>query len=132
MPDLAKFRDATVLRWDLATVFAPGHSVDGTLYADDDPCGLPLDTYTTAELPYRAWTRRWEDKLITLPSGTRVFPDAWSGTVIGVVSDTTALSELHNEIRGWARDVLGRDDVQFAPDDPGSASETAVPDSETS
>jgi hypothetical protein len=132
MPDLTKFRDAAVLRWDLETVFAPGHGADGTLYADDDPGGIPLDTYTTEELAQRAWTRRWKNKLVTLPSGTRVFPDAWSDTVIGVISDTTALSELHSQIRGWARDVLGRDDIQFTPADPGGASETTAPDPEPS
>lgn len=123
VPDLAKFRDAAVLRWNRATVFTPGRSADGTLYADDDPGGLPLDTYTTAELPHLAWTRRWADKLVALPSGSRVFPDGWSDSVIGIVADAADLSELHRAIRGWARDVLGRDDIQFTVTGPGGTFE---------
>lgn len=113
MPDLGKFRDARVLRWNRWTVFSPGHGIDGTLYADDDPDGLPLDTYIPAVLPNLAWTRTWVPRLITLPTGVRVLPDGWSETVIGVVADPADLGGLHETLRAWCRDVLGRDDIQF-------------------
>lgn len=119
MIDLTRFREAGAVYWTQHTVFTPGHGVDGTLYADGDPDGQPLDTYTTESLPRASWT--WgatqEGGLVTLPSGVRVFPGTWSETVIGLICDAGTIAGLRDTVRAWARDVLGRDDIVFVTRD---------------
>lgn len=135
MTDLSKFREAKALRWNRWTGFKPGSGTDGTLYADDGS-GVPLDTWTEKEAiielarsPSRVRTA--EPRIVTLPGGVRVLPaadeKAQRNQIVGIIADPACLRELHETIRSWARDVLGRDDVQFTVRTPDGRFETVEP-----
>lgn len=107
MIDLTKFRATDRLIWNRWTVFEPGGgSADGTLYAgDQDTEGLPLDVFIPDELDIDGVPE-------ILPSGVRMLPyNPLAGVII--VAEPASLAELHETVRAWCRDQLGRDDVEF-------------------
>lgn len=108
MTDLEKFRAAKSLRWNRWTVFEPGRGDDGTLYADDDPDGLPVDTWPAADADALHLGQP-----VALPGGIRVIQSDGPGPVVAILAAPSDISELHNTIRSWTRYQLGRDDVLF-------------------
>lgn len=96
--DLTTFRNATELYWQQHTVFEAGRGVDGTLVADKRT-RLPLDIYSPDEVT--SFTRT--------PLGDGV------GVVVATVP---TFDDVHEAIRSWCREQLGRDDVGFDGDAP--------------
>lgn len=105
-PRLNPFADADTITWHRHTVFAPHRSDDGTLYADGcwaDPGALwmPLDTYLPEIV--ETWAEfRGECKQPVTKEGVGI-----------VVVDPVTIADVHNAVRQWCIDNLGRDDVLF-------------------
>lgn len=89
---LTAFRNASKLRWEQYTEFTPGKSVDGAVVADD-----------TKAIPLEVWSERDTD--VEVGSSTVL------GSVGMVVSPARTLSEVHDAVRIWCRNQLGRNDV---------------------
>lgn len=120
MTDLGKLRDSRTLRWNRWTVFRPGQGTDGTLYSDDGP-GLSLDVWTAAETAAELARR-----------SRQANPDTGEHESVAIVADPRNLDELHEAVRTWCRDTLGRDDVEFTVRAPGGTLRTVDPAREDS
>ena len=94
--DLDIFRAAKHLEWKRWTVFAPSRGDDGNLIADGVH-SMPLDTYTTDSL-----TGRRADWAPITTDGVGI-----------VIVDPQTLDDVHDAIRQWCRDQIGRDDITF-------------------
>lgn len=103
MLDLEPFRTADTIRWVRRTVFAPHSGDDGNLVTGTGE-SIPLDTWTPKS------RRRWDPETDTMKIAERPPYDDNSGMV---VVDPETLNDVHEAVRAWCRENLGRDDVAF-------------------
>ncbi|MET9260468.1 hypothetical protein [Amycolatopsis sp. NPDC004079] len=103
MLDLEPFRTAETIRWVRRTEFAPHSGDDGNLVASTGH-SIPLDTWTPES------RRRWNQRGDGLEIAERPPFDDKSGMV---VVDPETLDDVHEAVRAWCRDNLGRTDLAF-------------------
>ncbi|QYN17507.1 hypothetical protein [Amycolatopsis sp. DSM 110486] len=97
--DLTPFKTVDRITWTRHTVFEPHRGDDGNLRAyngDGQIASIPLDTWTPDS-----------------PAVSRGYQPMTDNVGI-VVVDPTTLDDVHNAIRDWCRDQLGRNDVTFS------------------
>lgn len=94
---LDPFIHADSLHWRRLTVFEPGRYDDGNLIATTDG----------------AWVRMPLDTVQPTPSVDSHTYNTHYGQGLALAPPPETLEDVHEAIRSWCREFLGRDDVRF-------------------